>query len=211
MFLPPRRLVRGSALLVLVFLALAPTEAIADVPEDLGAVGDTTDEVTQAVGDTTDEVTQTAGDTTDQVTQTAGDTTGTSSSGAVGDTTPNGTNHESAQSDYVPPGGWRRVDTQDQIRSGLDFPAEVLTGEVTDEVGEPTDPCEEQPQLVCLGLLYGLGEFAENGARVLGLIATTGIGVIGLIIIALGLATAGSALVAASSRLPAPPASRLSG
>ena len=66
---------------------------------------------------------------------------------------------------------------------------------------EQDDPCGDQPQLVCLGLLYGLGDFADAGAKVLGAVAITGLGVIGLVLLALGLGIAGSgALVAGRDR-----------
>ena len=67
---------------------------------------------------------------------------------------------------------------------------------------EPTtDPCELDQRLVCLGLLFGLGEFADTGARVLGdVLASTGVGVIGLMALTAMLLIAGSAALAASSR-----------
>jgi hypothetical protein len=54
---------------------------------------------------------------------------------------------------------------------------------------------------VCLDLLFGQGEFVKLGANVLGILATTGIGVIELMVIALVLGVGGSgALVAARER-----------
>jgi hypothetical protein len=233
MILSPRRVVRGSALLVLSFVVFAPAKAVADVPQDLGdatgqvtesagdatdqvtetagdatdqvteTAGDATDQVTETAGDATDQVTQTAGDATDQVTQTAGDAIGTSSSGTLGDTAAgSGTDYDASKHELTHgvdvPGGIRALNSRAEFTRGV-----VLTNEVTDEVGEPTDPCEEQPQLVCLGLLYGVGEFADGGAKVLAFVATTGIAVIGLIAIAVGLGTSGSTLLAMSRRLAA--------
>ena len=62
------------------------------------------------------------------------------------------------------------------------------------------DPCESDQRLVCLGLLYGLRDFADVGATVIASLAQTGIGVLGLAALALLLAIAGSSAVAASSR-----------
>jgi len=62
------------------------------------------------------------------------------------------------------------------------------------------DPCDSDQSLVCLGLLYGLGDFADVGAKVIANLAQTGVGVIGLAALALLLAIAGSSAVAASSR-----------
>jgi hypothetical protein len=231
MTLPHQRVLRGSALLVLFCVVFAPARADADVPEDLGAVGDTTDEVTQTVGDTTDEVTQAVGDTTDEVTQTVGDTTDevtqtvgdttdevtqtvgdtggtTSPSVTLADAPRQGANDDSSRRGFITADGRQKpadAPGERAFESGRDFLRGVdLTDEVTEEVGDPTDPCESQPQLVCLGLLYGLGDFADGGAMVLGVVATTGIAVIGLIVLALSLATSGSALVAVSSRVAAP-------
>jgi hypothetical protein len=54
------------------------------------------------------------------------------------------------------------------------------------------DPCEEDPGLACLGLLFGIGEFAEAGGNVLGLfLAGTGVVLRGLIVIAFALLFAG--------------------
>jgi hypothetical protein len=59
--------------------------------------------------------------------------------------------------------------------------------------GEPeVDPCEDDPGLACLGLLFGIGEFAEAGGDVLGLfLAATGVALRGLIFLALALLLAG--------------------
>jgi hypothetical protein len=54
---------------------------------------------------------------------------------------------------------------------------------------------------VCLDVLFGQGEFVKLGDDVLGILATTGVGVIGLMVIALVLGVSGSgALVAARDR-----------
>jgi hypothetical protein len=66
--------------------------------------------------------------------------------------------------------------------------------------GPNEDPCDADVQLVCLGLLYGLGEFADTPAQVLGFLATTGIGVIALVKLAVGLGIAGSTALVGSRR-----------
>jgi hypothetical protein len=76
---------------------------------------------------------------------------------------------------------------------------QVGTGSVGQE--PTTDPCKLDQRLVCLGLLFGLGEFADTGAEVLGeFLASTGVGVIGLMALTAMLLIAGSAALAASSR-----------
>jgi hypothetical protein len=63
----------------------------------------------------------------------------------------------------------------------------------SDPAGEPeVDPCEEDPGLACLGLLFGIGEFADAGRDVLGFfLAATGVAVRGLIFLAFALLLAG--------------------
>ena len=75
-------------------------------------------------------------------------------------------------------------------------------------VMDEDDPCVDDTEGACLGLLYGWGEIVRRGADVLGLVATTGIGVIGMMVLALSLGVTGwgallaarrSAIAAASS------------
>jgi len=54
--------------------------------------------------------------------------------------------------------------------------------------------------LVCLGVLYGLGEFGDVGAKVINSLAQTGVAALGMAALALLLAIAGSLALAASSR-----------
>ena len=80
---------------------------------------------------------------------------------------------------------------------GLRVPsAQVVEG----GTGPSEDPCDADVQLVCLGLLYGLGEFADTPAQVLGFLATTGIGMIALVKLAVGLGIAGSTALVGSRR-----------
>ena len=67
---------------------------------------------------------------------------------------------------------------------------------------EPTagDPCESDQRLVCLGVLHGLGDFADVGAKVIASLGQSGIAVLGLAALTLLLAIAGSSALAASSR-----------
>jgi hypothetical protein len=67
-----------------------------------------------------------------------------------------------------------------------------------------SDPCGADQRLVCLGVLYGLGEFGEVGAKVIASLAQTGVAVLGLAALALLLAIAGLSALAASSRRMAP-------
>jgi hypothetical protein len=89
---------------------------------------------------------------------------------------------------------WRRMHF---ARLGMTVPtASYLYQPVTlrsgqaDEPGD--DPCEQDPGLACLGLLFGIGEFAESGGGVLGLfLAATGVALRGLIFLAFALLLAG--------------------
>jgi hypothetical protein len=64
------------------------------------------------------------------------------------------------------------------------------------------DPCEDDPSLVCLGVLYDTGRDVGGFTDVLGVVAATGLGVMGLLVLALALATSGStALVAGAPSL----------
>jgi hypothetical protein len=66
----------------------------------------------------------------------------------------------------------------------------TLQGGPADE--PEVDPCEEDPGLACLGLLFGIGDFAEAGGDVLGLfLAATGVALRGLIFLAFALLLAG--------------------
>ena len=69
-----------------------------------------------------------------------------------------------------------------------------------EELESETDPCEVDQRLVCLGILYGLGDFGDAGAEVLGVLVRTGTGAIGLMVLVAALAIGGSAALAASSR-----------
>jgi hypothetical protein len=62
------------------------------------------------------------------------------------------------------------------------------------------NPCDEDKPSVCLDLLYGLGDSDSLSARVLGIVALTGIGVIALIVIALSLSATGSGFLIAAGR-----------
>jgi hypothetical protein len=55
--------------------------------------------------------------------------------------------------------------------------------------------------LVCLGVLYGLGEFGDVGAKVIANLAKTGVAALGLAALALLLAIAGSSALAGSRRV----------
>ncbi len=171
-------------------------------------VGDAVGQVTDTVGDAVGQVTDTVGDAVGQVTQTAGDETRSSSPGTAGEAAKTGKDDSSSPrrngpSDEPSQRSNARPSTHAPI-SGPTFAGVVLSEQMTDEVGERTDPCETRSRSVCLGVLYGLGEFNDDGAAVvLGIVATTGIAIIGLIMIALGLGASGSALVASGSALVA--------
>jgi len=54
--------------------------------------------------------------------------------------------------------------------------------------------------LVCLGVLFGLGDFGNVGAKVITSLVQTGVAVLGLAALTLLLAIAGTLALAASSR-----------
>ena len=75
-------------------------------------------------------------------------------------------------------------------------------------VSDESDPCNDDPALVCLGILYEMGGYAKTVTSVLGALATTGIGFVGLMAMALALGTSGSAALVASRRRSAAAAAR---
>jgi hypothetical protein len=200
-----------------------PVNAVTDTTNDVtGQVTDTTNDVTGQVTDTTNDVTGqvtgTATDATDQVTGTVGNTAGSvtgdpahlgssatttltssqeagsastdqtgqesvggsiSRSGSTASRAPRWAGLRTSQASYVPGGG---IDIRSED--------EGLTG----------DPCESDQRLVCLGVLYGLGDFADVGAKVIASLVQTGFAALGLAALALLLAIAGSSALAASSR-----------
>ena len=67
-------------------------------------------------------------------------------------------------------------------------------------VSDENDPCDDDPALVCLGILYEMGRYAKIVTSVLGVLATTGIGIVGLMAMALVLGTSGSAALVVARR-----------
>jgi amino acid transporter len=63
------------------------------------------------------------------------------------------------------------------------------------------DPCVADPSLVCLGLLFGIGDFSDAGAEVLGALALTGIGILLVLAVAGGLLLLGSTALVVSVRV----------
>ena len=195
-----------------------------------GTVTDATGQVTGTVTDATGQVTGTATDATGQVTGTATDATGQvtgtveSTAGSVTDdptrlgssATTGLTSSQEAGSASTDPTGQGSVGGS-IARSGsspvgtprwgalrLSEASYVPGGgiDIRPEGEEPTpdDPCESDQRLVCLGVLYGLGDFADVGAKVIASLGQTGIAVLGLAALTLLLAIAGSSALAASSR-----------
>jgi uncharacterized protein YjbJ (UPF0337 family) len=207
-----------------------PTGTISDpVNADTGTVDDTTDQVTGTVDDTTDQVTGTVDDTTDQVTGTVDDTTdqvtGTveNTAGSVtGDpthlsssATTSLTSSQEAGSGSADQTGQESVggsiSRSGSSASGAPRWAGLRTSEASympgggidirsEDEGVSGDPCESDQRLVCLGVLYGLGEFADVGAKVIASLVQTGFAALGLAALALLLAIAGSSALAVSSR-----------
>lgn len=184
-------------------------------------VGDSTTEVVNEVP-TVDEAQEAAGNTSGQVQGQAGAAVNNASGGggsAVGAIAGSGgsTAAEASPGAGKEPGNRNQAPHRDQpkderitvastgsawrrmhfARLGVVVPAtSFLYQPVTLQAGpagEPeVDPCEDDPGLACLGLLFGIGEFAEAGGAVLGLfLATSGVALRGLIVLAFALLLAG--------------------
>src|SRR5215211_4442525 len=204
-----------------------PVNAVTDTTTDAtGQVTDTTTDATGQVTDTTTDatgqVTGTANDATGQVTGTvenaAGSVTGDSAHLGSSATTSLTSSQEAGSASTDPAGqgsvggsisrsgspasseaprwaGLRMSEANYVPAGGIDTGSE--DAELT-----PGDPCESDQRLVCLGILYGLGDFADVGAKVIASLVQTGFAALRLAALALLLAIAGlSALAASSSRM----------
>jgi hypothetical protein len=100
--------------------------------------------------------------------------------------------------------GWKPADRLESTWENVPVGMRVEQVAVSDE----SDPCHDDPALVCLGILYEMGRYAKIVTSVLGALATTGIGVVGLMAMALALGTSGSAALIASRRRSAAAAGR---
>jgi uncharacterized protein YjbJ (UPF0337 family) len=184
-----------------------------------GTATDATGQVTGTANDATGQVTGTANDATGQVTGTVENTAGSvtddparlgssattslTSSQEAGSASTDPTGHGSvggsiARSGSSPAGTPRwaalRLSEASYVPGGgIDIRSEG-------EEPIPDDPCESDQRLVCLGVRYGLGDFADVGAKVIASLGQTGIAVLGLAALTLLLAIAGSSALAASSR-----------
>ncbi|MCI0634379.1 MAG: hypothetical protein L0206_10770 [Actinobacteria bacterium] len=191
------------------------------IDETTGTVDEVVDDVGGAANDVTegaDDVAGTVGGSVDAVTGSSGQTVAsgpTASSnwhGGGGSTEPEpgtGTSGTAVGSSgsVFPMGGarWMRREV-DRPYFWWDFSGDALglrvpSAQVVEGgIGPNEDPCDDDADLVCLGLLYGLGDFAKTPAQVLGFLATTGIGVIALMMLAAGLGIAGSTALVGSRR-----------
>jgi uncharacterized protein YjbJ (UPF0337 family) len=219
----------GSVAVVAIAVLLTPQIASA-IDDPTGAVSDPVNAVTGTANDATGLVTGTANDATGQVTGTATDATGQvtgtveNTAGSVTDdptrlgssATTSLTSSQEAGSASTDPTGQGSVGGSiargDSSPAGAPRWAALRLSEasyvpgggidIRSEGEEPTpgDPCESDQRLVCLGVLYGLGDFADVGAKVIASLGQTGIAVLGLAALTLLLAIAGSSALAASSR-----------
>jgi hypothetical protein len=208
----------GSVAVVAIAVLLTPQIASA-IDDPTGAVSDPVNAVTGTATDATGQVTDTATDATGQVTGTVENTAGsvTDDPTRLGSSaTTSLTSSQEAGSASTDPTGQGSVGGS-IARSGsspvgtprwgalrLSEASYVPGGgiDIRPEGEEPTpdDPCESDQRLVCLGVLYGLGDFADVGAKVIASLGQTGIAVLGLAALTLLLAIAGSSALAASSR-----------
>ena len=195
--------------------------AVGDVVADSTAgVGDTVTAVGDAVGDaraSTNEAVGAASQVGDASIETdnsgstysTGGGSGDSAAGSLdGDQQRDGENgrkdrsraYEIGDQEWV----WKPADRLESTWENVPIGLRVEQVAVSDE----SDPCHDDPALVCLGILYEMGQYAKIVTSVLGVLATTGIGVVGLMAMALALGTSGSAALVASRRRSAAAAGR---
>jgi gas vesicle protein len=189
------------------------TEVVTEVVNEASETADDgTDEVTTAVDDVVNEVNDTTNTATNDVTQVGDATNGiTGTVGGGGSSGSDNGGNPGAQSrggsgsggreragflvtiSRAGDPGSRRWEPVNPLGVGL---TATSAGVLLQSTGED-DRCEG-PRSVCLDLLFGLGEFVKLGADVLGFLATTGIGVIGLMVIAFVLGISGSVTIVAA-------------
>jgi hypothetical protein len=177
---------------VVAFLLFAAPIAMADDP--IGdAAGSATDTVNTTAGSATDTVNTTAGSATDTVNTTAGSATNAVGANQITQT------RSQAGNTLTFDGGTASSPLQSTPSAeSRNTPSELSAPLAQDDPDPQTDPCNEDSSLVCLGLLYGLGEATDTGADVLGALVRTGGAVIVLAAIALLLGILGTAALAAS-------------
>ena len=182
------------------------------------ASADSLDDITGTVGDAVNQTTDTTNEVVNQTTNTTNEVAGTvdgsgalttASDGGIGSTSRSSLNPSPNDgTDATPRRGGSTTPRSQPARwwtvRGSTEPA-LVAGYVLgpgseEELESETDPCEVDQRLVCLGILYGLGDFGDAGAEVLGVLVRTGTGTIGLMVLVAALAIGGSAALAASSR-----------
>jgi hypothetical protein len=219
----------GSVAVVAIAVLLAPQIALAiddptgTISDPVNAVPDTTNDVTGQVTDTTNDVTGQVTDTTNDVTGQVTDTVGNTAGSVTGDpahlgssATTSLTSSQDAGSASTDQTGQESVggsiSRSGSSASGAPRWAALRTSEASyvpgggidirsEDEGLTGDPCESDQRLVCLGVLYGLGDFVDVGAKVIASLVQTGFAALGLAALALLLAIAGSSALAASSRM----------
>jgi len=198
------------------------TEVVADSVDDVTVVGESVDDVTSVVADPVSDANGAAatagghiGDATNDAVGPINGTeqSGTPASGGQGRESGGGTGPaagEDREREITRAAGdserqGRRGATDEWVWNPSDR-LELLAGNVpvdaativATEGSDDVDPCRDDASLVCLGLLYGIGRYAKAFSNVLGVVATTGVGIVGLAILAFALGTMGSAALAAS-------------
>lgn len=197
-------------------VAEAVADAVDDVTETVtGAVDEVTDGVAGAVDEVTDDATGAVGGAIDSVDELPGRGSGSgegSPPARPGDPSP-----RTVQPRPDPRSAtWHRIPTPMDRGFGPVFldPAPAFAPDLVAATGShlrasalaTNDPCEENAGLVCLGLLFGIGEFADAGTQVLGTLAMTGLGTLLLLHLAGGLLLAGSTALGLATRYRARPA-----
>jgi hypothetical protein len=194
--------------------------AVGDVVADSTAgVGDTVTAVGDAVGDANASTNEAVGASQvgDASIETDGSASSAYSTGSSGDSTAGSLDgdrprdgvkgrQDRSRADEIGDQEWM-WEPADRLKSTWEnVPVGMRVEQVA--VGDESDPCHDDPALVCLGILYEMGRYAKIVTSVLGALATTGIGVVGLTAIVLALGTSGSAALVASRRRSAAAAAR---
>jgi hypothetical protein len=213
-----QRLRRFASVAVVAIAVLLTPQIASAIDDPTGATSDPVNAVTDTATDATGQVTGTATDATGQVTGTVENTAGsvTDDPARLGSSATTGlTSSQEAGSASTDPTGQGSVDGSIARRGSspagtprwaalrMSEASYVPGGGIDIREGEeptPGDPCESDQRLVCLGVLYGLGDFADVGVKVIASLGQTGIAVLGLAALTLLLAIAGSSALAASSR-----------
>jgi hypothetical protein len=215
-----------------------PADSIAGaVDEAVDSVTDAVGGAADGVGGTIDDVTDGAAGAVDDGTGSVDEVAGGGGTGAVdevaGGGAGSGDGSPSAHDPAMPgdpsprnvqPRPDARTTTSHRIPTPMDRgfgpvelgPAPALAPDLVAATGShlrasalaAEDPCVAEPRLVCLGLLFGIGDFVDAGSEVLGTLALTGFTILLVLAVAGGLLVLGSLALGLSIRFLSRPVAR---